>query len=242
MSTFMPSQEHKDRILTILKDNPHGVNTRDTQDYSNIYANIQFGETMAELKAAGLVYEVNHSTSGEHITYIHADNVTAMHKTKGSAGADTWAIEDVTIAPGETVLVNSAFIPPPWLARQGMYAFLAMARSSYWGDYKLLLTNGTGLIDKDYPKNVKFSYFNMGTEPVNISKGDIVGQLVLISVVQHSPVSDVERVDGFGSTTIKGDGDEVKGVNASKATIEVKKGKATEPKSPPPPPIPKVVK
>ncbi len=75
------------------------------------------------------------------------------HKTKGSAGADLVCAKTVTIQPNETVLVSTGAYVPSGLPKG--IALLLMARSSIAYKKRLLLANGVGLIDGDYPDEIK---------------------------------------------------------------------------------------
>ena len=80
-------------------------------------------------------------------------------------------------------------------------------RSSNPGKKKLVLANGIGIIDADYycnPDNdgeFLFAYYNIGTEDLQIKKGEIIGQVVFqkFLVVDNDNASG-ERTGGFGST------------------------------------------
>ena len=72
----------------------------------------------------------------------------------------------------------------------------------------LTVTNAPGTIDEDYRGEVKVLLVNLGSEPVTITRGMRVAQLVVAPVVQVS-VQTVEDLDetrrgsgGFGSTGV----------------------------------------
>lgn len=80
-------------------------------------------------------------------------------------------------------------------------------RSSNPGKKKLVLANGIGIIDADYycnPDNdgeFMFAYYNMGTEPLEIKKGERIGQVVFQKfLIVDNDVAEGERTSGFGST------------------------------------------
>ena len=71
----------------------------------------------------------------------------------------------------------------------------------------LLLANGIGNIDADYYGNpdtdgeFMYAYYNMGSEPVTIKKGEYIGQVVFQKfLIVDDDVSGGERLGGFGST------------------------------------------
>lgn len=131
-----------------------------------------------------------------------------VRKTAKSAGYDVEAAEDVTIP----VFENGC---KPTLIHTGLKAYckddewyMLANRSSNPGKKKLVLANGIGIIDADYycnPDNdgeFMFAYYNIGTEPLEIKKGDIIGQVVFqkFLVVDNDNASG-ERTGGFGSTS-----------------------------------------
>lgn len=131
-----------------------------------------------------------------------------VRKTAKSAGYDVEAAEDVTIP----VFENGC---KPTLIHTGLKAYcqddewyMLANRSSNPGKKKLVLANGLGIIDADYycnPDNdgeFMFAYYNIGTEPLEIKKGDVIGQVVFqkFLVVDNDNASG-ERTGGFGSTS-----------------------------------------
>tara|TARA_R110002124_G_scaffold47290_2_gene140927 strand:- start:3294 stop:3968 length:675 start_codon:yes stop_codon:yes gene_type:complete len=222
---------NKSTIISLLATAPDGVSHSALQRESGIFANVEFSDLMTEIVETGEVLVINRGVDGNgHKSYIHVDNVTAIHETKDSAGADVFANEDVTIKPNDTVIVSSSYLVPQWVRNMVMVAYLALPRSSYWGSYKLLLTNGVGLIDKDFNKHVGFSYHNFGDKAVNIKAGDKVGQLVMFSMLQFGAMGNRERTGGWGHTDTK----EEKDVQDDKV-VDTK----TELSPPPPPPTSK---
>ena len=130
-----------------------------------------------------------------------------IRKTSKSAGYDVEAAED-TIIP---VFENGC---KPTLIHTGLKAYcqddewyMLANRSSNPGKKKLVLANGIGIIDADYycnPDNdgeFLFAYYNIGTEDLQIKKGEIIGQVVFqkFLVVDNDNASG-ERTGGFGST------------------------------------------
>ena len=130
-----------------------------------------------------------------------------IRKTAKSAGYDVEAAED-TIIP---VFENGC---KPTLIHTGLKAYcqddewyMLANRSSNPGKKKLVLANGIGVIDADYycnPDNdgeFLFAYYNIGTEDLQIKKGEIIGQVVFqkFLVVDNDNASG-ERTGGFGST------------------------------------------
>lgn len=132
-----------------------------------------------------------------------------FRKTLHSAGYDVEAAEDVIIP----VFENGC---KPTLVHTGLKAYcqddewyMLANRSSNPGKKKMVLANGIGVIDADYYENpdndgeFMFAYYNIGTEPVEIKKGDIIGQVVFqkFLVTDEDNVLNEKRVGGFGSTS-----------------------------------------
>ena len=131
-----------------------------------------------------------------------------VRKTAKSAGYDVEAAEDIIVP----VFENGC---KPTLIHTGLKAYcqddewyMLANRSSNPGKKKLVLANGLGIIDADYycnPDNdgeFMFAYYNIGTEPLEIKKGDVIGQVVFqkFLVVDNDNASG-ERTGGFGSTS-----------------------------------------
>jgi len=130
-----------------------------------------------------------------------------VRKTARSAGYDVEAAEDITIP----VFENGC---KPTLVHTGLKAYcqddewyMLANRSSNPGKKKLVLANGIGIIDADYygnPDNdgeFMYAYYNIGTEPLEIKKGDIIGQVVFQKfLVTDDDNATGSRMGGFGST------------------------------------------
>ena len=130
-----------------------------------------------------------------------------VRKTKFSAGYDVEAAEDCTIP---------AFVAgqKPTLIKTGLKAYMEddevlmlYNRSSNPGKKGLILANSVGVIDKDYygnPDNdghIMYAFYNVKSEPVEIKKGDIVGQAIFQKyLITDDDSAEGERVGGFGST------------------------------------------
>ena len=131
-----------------------------------------------------------------------------VRKTLKAAGYDVEAAEDVTIPPFENGV-------KPVLVHTGLKAYcmddewyMLANRSSGPMKKNLVLANSIGIIDSDYygnPSNdgeFMYAYYNMGTEPLEIKKGDVIGQVVFQKylVADNDITENQERQGGFGST------------------------------------------
>ena len=131
-----------------------------------------------------------------------------VRKTKYSAGYDVEAAEDCVIPSFKKGM-------KPTLVKTGIKAYmmddevLILAnRSSNPGKRGLILSNGIGVIDKDYygnPDNdghIMFSFINIKDEDIEIKKGDCIGQAIFRKfLVTDDDLAEGERIGGFGSTS-----------------------------------------
>lgn len=130
-----------------------------------------------------------------------------IRKTKFSAGYDIEAAEDCVIP----VFVAGQ---KPTLVKTGLKVymeddevFMLYNRSSNPGKKGLILANSVGVIDKDYygnPDNdghVMFAFYNIKAEPIEIKKGDVIGQGIFQKYfIADDDVAEGDRMGGFGST------------------------------------------
>lgn len=124
--------------------------------------------------------------------------MTPTIATVGSAGADLYAAEDITILPGQSAIVSTGYIYQ--LAYPTMVG-LVKGRSGLAFKHDIVAFEGT--IDSDYSGNeVKVKLFNLGTSPYEIKMGERVAQIVIVEgkTSMFFPTNDVERDGGFGSS------------------------------------------
>ena len=126
------------------------------------------------------------------------------YATAGSAGCDLRAAvtEPLTLAPGSRALVPTGIavaIPEGHEGQVRMRSGLAIRHG-------LTLLNGPGTIDADYRGEIRVILANLGEEPVTLSRGDRIAQLVIAPVVRArleraERLPETKRHDGgFGST------------------------------------------
>lgn len=119
-------------------------------------------------------------------------------------GADLYAVTDgdVTIAPGETVLIHTGLSMELPIG----YVGLIYARSGLASKKGLAPANKVGVIDSDYRGEFLVALHNHSNAPQTIIHGERIAQLViapyLTAVFQEaSTLSETERgAGGFGST------------------------------------------
>lgn len=127
------------------------------------------------------------------------------YATAASAAADLRATADCVIAAGSRGRVATGvwIDKVDWdLVPQGMIPELQVrARSGLAFKHGVMLTNGVGTIDADYPDEIGVLLFNSGAEPFIIQKGDRIAQITL-NLVARIPglAAGNARTGGFGST------------------------------------------
>jgi dUTP pyrophosphatase len=122
----------------------------------------------------------------------------------GASGMDLAAHLDqpLTLAPGQIQLV-----PTGWaMALPAGYEGQVRPRSGWALKKGLTVINTPGTIDWDYRGEISLALINLGPEPVVISRGDRVAQLVIQKVerllaAEAAELDDTDRgAGGYGST------------------------------------------
>ena len=141
--------------------------------------------------------------------YEDKDIHLPVRKTKYAAAYDIEAAEDVVIPPFKLGC-------KPILIPTGLKAYcledeyyMLVSRSS--GPKKgLLMSNGIGIIDRDYYGNIEndghfyFQYYNVTDHDIIIHKGEAIGQVVFQKfLLCDDDHAEGERIGGFGSTDQK---------------------------------------
>ena len=124
-------------------------------------------------------------------------------QTDGAAGYDVASAEpDFTLAPQERRLVRTGLalaIPPGFEAQVRPRSGLALK-------YGLTLPNTPATIDCDYRGELMVAMINLGTEPVAVTRGMRIAQLVFqrverVELLEVAELPPSERGHGgFGST------------------------------------------
>lgn len=121
----------------------------------------------------------------------------------GDAGLDLRANADLVVRPGDRAMVPTGVA----VAIPEGHAGLVLPRSGLASRHGLTLANAPGLIDASYRGEIMCAVVNLDRlEPVKISRGDRIAQLVVVPItaveamfVEELPPS--SRGDGgFGST------------------------------------------
>ena len=126
------------------------------------------------------------------------------YETNGAAGMDICAAlsHDIIIAPGTfAALPTGLMIALP----QGLEAQIR-PRSGLAFKHGITVLNSPGTIDSDYRGEIKIALINHGPEPVTITHGMRIAQMVIASVTTATltPAGHLDETargtGGFGST------------------------------------------
>ena len=137
----------------------------------------------------------------------HADGLPLpAYATDGAAGADLCAAVDseMVLEPGERAAVPTGLV----FEIPGGFEGQVRPRSGLAIKAGLTIVNAPGTIDSDYRGELKVLMVNLGGEPVGISRGDRIAQLLIAPVTRASfietdALSDSDRgAGGFGSTGV----------------------------------------
>lgn len=129
------------------------------------------------------------------------------YATSGSAGLDLMAAvsSDLRLAPMQRMLVPTGIA----IALPEGYEAQLRPRSGLALKSGITLLNSPGTVDADYRGEIKVLLINLGTDEVNISRGDRIAQMVIAPVSQVGwnqvdSLNNTQRSDGgFGSTGVK---------------------------------------
>lgn len=121
-----------------------------------------------------------------------------------AAGADLRAAmdKDIVLAPGERALIPTGFA----MALPVGYEAQVRPRSGLAAKQGVTVLNSPGTVDADYRGEVKVILVNLGQDPVTISRGMRIAQMVIAPVMQPrftevEALSETDRgAGGFGST------------------------------------------
>ena len=122
--------------------------------------------------------------------------------TSGAAGYDIASAEDVTVQPLERRLIPTGFA----FAIPAGFEMQVRPRSGLALRQGLTLPNTPATIDSDYRGELLIAVINLGTAPVNVTRGMRIAQLIIARVEAPAMVEVVELPDtergsgGFGST------------------------------------------
>ena len=131
---------------------------------------------------------------------LHPDAIIPNIAHEGDAGADLFAVESVTLNPGERGQV------PTGLALELPLGFVSLIWDKSGLSHKSGIKTLGGVVDSGYRGEYMVGVINLGDQPYTFEKGHKVAQLLVQKV--ESPIfeevielADTSRgVEGFGST------------------------------------------
>ena len=129
-----------------------------------------------------------------------------QYETAGSAGADIRACltEEVTIRPGEHVLIPTGLFPE---IPEG-FEIQVRPRSGLAFKRGITVLNTPGTVDSDYRGEICVNLINLGTDDYVVSSGDRIAQIVVspvyrFSFIEADTLTETMRGEGgFGSTGV----------------------------------------
>ena len=141
------------------------------------------------------------------IRLLNEDVIPPKYATIGSSGMDVYAPFHIVLEPGETRVIPLGFK----VAVPGGYNLKGVPKSGISSKTKIRLSNSPGTIDSDYRGEVGVILDNIGTEPVEFTKGSKLFQLILEKIPhiewkemteeEWSKLDRTERGEGgYGST------------------------------------------
>lgn len=141
----------------------------------------------------------------EKVKRIKEDIKLPERSTLNSAGYDFFALEDIIFNPESITRVFTG-VKCELMPNQ---VLILANRSSNPSKKGLVLLNGIGVVDADYygnPDNdgeIAFEFYNMLNEPVEIKKGEKLGQGLILAFdkTEDDFVTNV-RKSGWGSTGV----------------------------------------
>jgi len=135
---------------------------------------------------------------------LYQEYMLPTRSTKNSAGYDFFAIEEITLEPGEIKKIPTG-IKVKMLEDEVLFL---LDRSSMGFKYNIRLCNQVGVIDADYYNNggndghIWFALQNEGDKEYIIKKGTAFGQGIFCKTLFTDNDNDTSniRVGGIGST------------------------------------------
>lgn len=134
---------------------------------------------------------------------LHARALLPTRAHPGDAGLDLYALEPVTLAPGERASIATGIA----VEIPDRHAGLVLPRSGLAARHGIALVNAPGLIDSGYRGELRVLLLNTDPlAPFSISAGERIAQLLVIRVelptlLEVEALSESPRAGGgFGSS------------------------------------------
>lgn len=133
---------------------------------------------------------------------LDEDAIIPEFKTVGSAGMDICSINDVSLTPGQFIIVKTGLA----CAIEPGYEVQVRPRSGMACKHGITVINTPGTIDSDYRGEIGVGLINLSQGQFDIKKGDRIAQLV-VNKIEQPTIEIVDELDetergagGFGST------------------------------------------
>ncbi|MFM2423959.1 MAG: Deoxyuridine 5-triphosphate nucleotidohydrolase [Candidatus Parcubacteria bacterium] len=123
-----------------------------------------------------------------HIKKLHPDAKLPTYALPGDAGMDFYTTEEVTILPGQIVIIHTGIA----LAIPLGYAGLLWDKSGLANKYGLKIVGG--VFDAGYRGEILPGMLNTSAVPYTFAKGDKVTQM-LIQKVEQPQLIEVDELD-----------------------------------------------
>ena len=171
--------------------------------YGKKYRQYEKTKTYSHVPEHEFDYKVHNYYTSLKFKKLSEEAIAPSKAHSGDLGYDLYAMEDVTIAPGQKMKVSTGIsfqFPPEW--------------AGFVKDRSSMATNTTletigGVIDNGYTGELFVMFANYGTQVQYIKQGSKIAQLILIPVANFE-LEEVEEVSsndgrdtkGFGSTGV----------------------------------------
>lgn len=134
---------------------------------------------------------------------IREDAIIPTRATEDSAGYDVYANATITIPPKGIAIIPTGVgyenLPKNYVGIQAIRSGSAWKRS-------VMLLNGIGVLDSDYPEEIGVMLWNRTDNvTVTIDKGERIAQIVFVKyeTLKGEEPPTTKRESGFGSTGTK---------------------------------------
>lgn len=126
------------------------------------------------------------------------------YQTKDSAACDLESQEYFELEPGETKVVSTGVYLSQFGELPENVCFFVLSRSGLAAKYGIHVLNSPGLIDADFPGEIKVILHNSGKYTHPFGFDDRIAQLIMVPFMRIPgvPVAEEVRTGGLGSTGV----------------------------------------
>lgn len=148
-----------------------------------------------------IVINMDRRQASVKLKRLHKDAQIPTYGTDYSAGADLYAIEDVSLHPGELKLVRTG-----WAMEVQPNLYIELFNRGSMSAKRQLVIVSSRVVDADYRGEAFVPIKNIGEKIQLIEKGDKIAQMMVKDVMlcqfeEVPELSETERnTGGFGST------------------------------------------